>query len=82
MNELSFDEFFWKATGHKPPYDYQCRLAGQGRGGVCESRLINIPTGLGKTAAVVLAWLWNRTQIRNQKCLGRLTQAQQTEHHA
>jgi len=26
----------------------------------CESRLIEIPTGLGKTAAVVLAWLWNR----------------------
>jgi CRISPR-associated endonuclease/helicase Cas3 len=26
----------------------------------CKSRLINIPTGLGKTAAVVLAWLWNR----------------------
>jgi len=26
----------------------------------CQSRLIEIPTGLGKTAAVVLAWLWNR----------------------
>ncbi len=26
----------------------------------CRSRLINVPTGLGKTAAVVLAWLWNR----------------------
>src|SRR5207247_4060401 len=24
------------------------------------SQLINVPTGLGKTAAVVLAWLWNR----------------------
>ncbi|HPU57495.1 MAG TPA: DEAD/DEAH box helicase [Verrucomicrobiota bacterium] len=22
--------------------------------------MINIPTGLGKTAAVVMAWLWNR----------------------
>jgi CRISPR-associated endonuclease/helicase Cas3 len=31
----------------------------------CHSQLINIPTGLGKTAAVVLAWLWNRLQIRN-----------------
>ena len=28
-------------------------------GADCQSRLINIPTGLGKTAAVVLAWLWN-----------------------
>ena len=52
MNELSFEEFFQRATGHAP-YDYQCRLAGQGRGGVCESQLINIPTGLGKTAAAL-----------------------------
>src|SRR4051812_36514155 len=66
----SFGEFFHKATGNQP-YPYQCRLAcgddarvddpktlRQGR--KCESLLINIPTGLGKTAAVVLAWLWNR----------------------
>ncbi len=44
------------------PYDYQCRLAcGKGAkadrpetlstGTPCESRLIHIPTGLGKTAA-------------------------------
>jgi superfamily II DNA/RNA helicase len=26
----------------------------------CRSQLIDVPTGLGKTAAVVLAWLWNR----------------------
>jgi hypothetical protein len=26
----------------------------------CHSQQINIPTGLGKTAAVVLAWLFNR----------------------
>src|SRR5690606_7511779 len=26
----------------------------------CHSLLINIPTGLGKTAADVVAWLWNR----------------------
>ena len=29
-------------------------------GTVSASRLIDIPTGLGKTAGVVLAWLWNR----------------------
>ena len=29
-------------------------------GTACASQLISIPTGLGKTAAVVLAWLWNR----------------------
>jgi CRISPR-associated endonuclease/helicase Cas3 len=66
-----FDAFFQAATGH-PPYDYQRRLAcgeqsqisdsptGMSEGASCTSRLINIPTGLGKTAAVVMAWLWNR----------------------
>ncbi|HUD45917.1 MAG TPA: DEAD/DEAH box helicase [Candidatus Baltobacteraceae bacterium] len=69
-----FDGFFQAATGNTPPtppYGYQCRLAcgpnavpdqqDSLRGGTtCRSQLINIPTGLGKTAAVVLAWLWNR----------------------
>jgi CRISPR-associated endonuclease/helicase Cas3 len=60
--------------GVAPPYYYQCRLAcGEKqaadsreawleRGTICASKLIEIPTGLGKTAAVVLAWLWNRVQ--------------------
>ncbi|MEX2043898.1 MAG: DEAD/DEAH box helicase, partial [Opitutus sp.] len=62
----SFETFFRRATateshpdGHRP-YDYQRRLAGDTDGRPCESQLISIPTGLGKTAAVVLAWLWNR----------------------
>ena len=56
----SFPAFFKAATGNAP-YDYQSRLAcGEpGRttdtGRPCESQLIAIPTGLGKTAAVVLA---------------------------
>ena len=33
-----------------------CLLTG---GAECRSQLIDIPTGLGKTAAVVMAWLWN-----------------------
>ena len=56
---MTFEEFFKAATGHAP-YDYQRRLAGGGAGRPCESQLINVPTGLGKTAAGVLAWLWNR----------------------
>ena len=55
---MTFEEFFKAAMGHAP-YDYQQRLAGDG-GRPCESQLINVPTGLAKTAAVVLAWLWNR----------------------
>ncbi|MCX6680785.1 MAG: CRISPR-associated helicase Cas3' [Methanothrix sp.] len=57
-----FLEFFRTATyddsspeGHKP-YPFQTRLAT-----VKElPELIDIPTGLGKTDAVVLAWLWRR----------------------
>lgn len=66
----AFAEFFQQATGN-PPYAYQCRLAcGPDVGSdspealtgtaACRSQLISIPTGLGKTAAVILAWLWNR----------------------
>jgi CRISPR-associated endonuclease/helicase Cas3 len=51
-----FKTFFSIATGKPEPYDYQSRLADL----PCESRLISVPTGLGKTAAVILAWLWNR----------------------
>jgi len=56
---MTFEQFFQTATGHAP-YDYQRRLAGVASGGPCASQLISVPTGLGKTAAVVLAWLWNR----------------------
>jgi CRISPR-associated endonuclease/helicase Cas3 len=66
MSDTNYAAFFKAATGGgHSPYDYQSRLAcGEAdlpnTGGACHSRLINIPTGLGKTAAVVLAWLWNR----------------------
>jgi len=70
----SFTTFFSAAfDDRRAPYDYQRRLAGDNSlegcrplhptsSAVfpCESLLINIPTGLGKTAGVVLAWLWNR----------------------
>lgn len=59
MNHPTFASFF-EALTDNPPYDYQARLAGGDAGCPCESRLIDIPTGLGKTAAVALAWLWNR----------------------
>ena len=56
---MTYADFFHAATGNAP-YDYQSRLAGADAGRPCESQLIAIPTGLGKTAVVVLAWLWNR----------------------
>jgi len=60
MPASTFDTFFSAATGHEP-YGYQRRLARAERtegvddaaGTDCQSRLLSIPTGLGKTAAVV-----------------------------
>lgn len=42
--------------------------ASEMRGMPCTSRLISIPTGLGKTAAVVLAWL--ETLLRAADAVG------------
>jgi CRISPR-associated endonuclease/helicase Cas3 len=53
---MQFDEFFRQATRlESNPYDYQRRLASD-----TWPDLLDVPTGLGKTAAVVLAWLWKR----------------------
>ena len=82
MSRLRFDTFFRTGTGNTP-YDYQCRLACGERSGrteaewlaggaTCGSQLINIPTGLGKTAAVLLAWLWNRGGLQNPQWPRRL----------
>jgi CRISPR-associated endonuclease/helicase Cas3 len=60
MRFSTFDDFFRAAFGEKlTPFDYQSRLADDRK---CKSCLVNVPTGCGKTAAVVLAWLWNRVE--------------------
>lgn len=100
MTRRAFNDFFRKATGNTP-YNYQCRLACGLQadpdkpatlleGAPCQSQLINIPTGLGKTAAVVLAWLWNRVRhpegahrekwpLRLVYCLPMRTLVEQTD---
>lgn len=61
---MDYPLFFNKAAGHDHPRDYQSKLAGDpDQGEPCASRLIHIPTGMGKTAGVVLAWLWNRHHL-------------------
>lgn len=50
-----FQRFFEKATSFAP-YPYQIELATKAD----LPQLVSIPTGLGKTAAVVLGWLWRR----------------------
>jgi CRISPR-associated endonuclease/helicase Cas3 len=69
MSTLDFPAFFRAATGGHAPYDYQRRLAGDS---ACRSQLIEIPTGLGKTGAVVLAWLWNRVHLQQKDWPRRL----------
>jgi hypothetical protein len=68
---MNFGQFSKAATG-ETPYDCQSRLAGGDSGKPCSSQLINIPTGLGKTAAVVFASMWNRVgQIARRTAAGR-----------
>ena len=87
-----------QASSDSIPYDYQRRLAcGEPpgntaepewlkRGTGCSSKTITIPTGLGKTASVVLAWLWNRVLLdrsdwprRLVYCLPMRTLVEQTD---
>ncbi|MFO8070280.1 MAG: CRISPR-associated helicase Cas3' [Polyangia bacterium] len=52
---MDFGELFEKATGFSP-YPYQCKLAEAS----CPPSRLSVPTGLGKTAAAVVGWLWRR----------------------
>lgn len=54
-NHDAFVRWFRNATGYEP-YPFQIRFA-------CEPtlpKLVDVPTGMGKTAMAVLGWLWRR----------------------
>ncbi|MBD2180603.1 CRISPR-associated helicase Cas3' [Planktothrix sp. FACHB-1355] len=51
----NYPEWFKEIT-QNPPFPYQERLATASELPI----LLNVPTGAGKTAAVVLSWLWRR----------------------
>jgi CRISPR-associated endonuclease/helicase Cas3 len=92
---MTFDDFFTKSFSERrkdppTPFPYQRELAqvdsGRDNTGTCTSRLIQIPTGLGKTAAVIHAWLWNRVHLQNDDwprrlviCLPMRTLVEQTQ---
>jgi len=57
--DSSYEAFFETAFG-VPPFDYQRRMATD----TVMPSLVNVPTGSGKTAAVLGAWLWRRVQKR------------------
>ena len=62
--EAEFKAFFEQVTGYGP-YPYQERVAATA---VELPQLLDIPTGLGKTAAVVLAWLYRRRFADKKTC--------------
>ena len=55
MSRILFRSFFESATGLEP-FPYQVHLAESD----ALPKVLHIPTGAGKTAAVLLAWLWRR----------------------
>jgi len=85
---MQFREFFQSAFAQTElePFAYQEALAAVDP----FPNLIRVPTGLGKTAAVVLAWLWRRTlagpQVRDRTprrliyCLPMRVLVEQTAH--
>lgn len=52
-----YEEFFTELAAFSP-YPYQVRLAQAGFGDLA----LKIPTGAGKTLAVLVAWMWGRRQ--------------------
>lgn len=55
MHWNNYSDFFLAATGNMPfPYQERFALAST------LPRLMNVPTGAGKTATMVLGWIWRR----------------------
>ena len=59
---MDYQTFFAEATWLSAPFSYQFRLAEQ-----AWPDLLDVPTGMGKTAAVTLAWLWKRGWRRGNR---------------
>ena len=55
LRKMTYADYFKKATGFDP-YPYQARLT-EGDG---QFSLLRVPTGAGKTEAVILGWLYRR----------------------
>lgn len=64
-----FGEWFRKISGHPAPRPWQTDLARQE---LCGSRLIRIPTGLGKTEGICAAWSYHRVLNQDKNWPNRL----------
>ncbi|MBV9925498.1 MAG: CRISPR-associated helicase Cas3' [Acidobacteria bacterium] len=75
-----YDNFFELAFKRGAPFEYQRRIAMDAE----VPSLINVPTGAGKTAAILGAWLWRRLETpesvgrRLVYCLPMRTLVEQT----
>ncbi len=81
-SDRAFEPWFKDVTGNLP-HPWQARLAAEN---CCQDRLIRIPTGFGKTAGTVLAWLFHRVACEDLSwptrlvfCLPMRTLVEQTE---
>ncbi len=68
MKGTRYAMWFQSITGNHP-YEWQREL---GEDAECRERMIRIPTGFGKTAGVVLAWLRHRVELENESWPRRL----------
>lgn len=59
MKDMGFDAFFEEGTG-TPPYAYQRELGLADR----PPSIVAVPTGSGKTHALLLAWMYSRLVLR------------------
>ena len=82
MSVPGFEAWFKDVTSN-PPHPWQARLGAEDS---CQDRLIRIPTGFGKTAGTVLAWLFHRVVCADLSwptrlvfCLPMRTLVEQTE---
>ncbi len=65
---MTYEQFFTRFTGQDLiPFGYQQRLAEQPW-----PEVLNVPTGLGKTAAVIGAWLYKRLVLKDPQTPRRL----------
>ncbi len=69
MTEIDFDRWFATSTGNPQPHDWQRELAGEP---APRSRLIRIPTGMGKTLGVLSAWSFHRVACADDRWPRRL----------
>ncbi len=86
MTSHNFQTWFANLTGHSVPRPWQGELA---EDATCRTRLIRIPTGLGKTEGVLAAWGFHRLHRDDAAwprrliwCLPMRVLVEQTEHVA